>query len=287
MDCFKPFIGTKLVSEFTKTPDTYLLGIPFDGTASFRPGQRFAPQAIRDASENLETYSPYLHLDLTENQLCDLGDLPYFPSHWESNVSNFEKTTREISLNLNNSKLVTLGGEHSISFIPIKTYLSHYQQLTILHLDAHADLRPGYLGHPHSHASIIYNAQSLFRPGHDLIQYGIRSGTKEEFFWMREKKTLMKSLDELCTKLDKIHSDRPIYLTLDLDFFDPAYFPGTGTPEAGGENFHSFIKIIKILSKKNFVGADITELLPSSDLSGNSNCFASKIVREVFLALNN
>jgi agmatinase len=74
-------------------------------------------------------------------------------------------------------------------------------------------------------------------------------------------------------------------MTLDLDFFDPGYFPGTGTPEAGGENFHNFMKILKILNTKNFVGADIVELAPQLDASNNSSCFAAKVTREVMLAL--
>ena len=102
---------------------------------------------------------------------------------------------------------------------------------------------------------------------------------------MKQNKTLRYSLEELCISLEKIPNNRPIYLTLDLDFFDPAFLPGTGTPEAGGENFHNFMKILKILNTKNFVGADIVELAPQIDPTNNSSCFASKVTREVLLAL--
>jgi agmatinase len=156
-----------------------------------------------------------------------------------------------------------------------------------LHLDAHADLRDGYLEEKHSHASIMRRSLDFFGPKHQLIQYGIRSGTREEFVWMRENKTLRTSLQDLCDELEAMPATRPIYLTLDLDFFDPAYLPGTGTPETGGETYHSFIKIMKILNRKNLVGADVVELAPMLDPTQNSTCMASKVVREVIAALGN
>ena len=102
---------------------------------------------------------------------------------------------------------------------------------------------------------------------------------------MKEKNTLETSIDSLCKRLENIDAKRPVYMTLDLDFFDPAFFPGTGTPEAGGENFHSFVKIMKILNRKNLIGADIVELAPMLDSTGNSSAFASKVVRETLLAM--
>ncbi len=104
---------------------------------------------------------------------------------------------------------------------------------------------------------------------------------------MRENKTLRTSLQDLCDELEAMPATRPIYLTLDLDFFDPAYLPGTGTPETGGETYHSFIKIMKILNRKNLVGADVVELAPMLDPTQNSTCMASKVVREVIAALGN
>ena len=105
------------------------------------------------------------------------------------------------------------------------------------------------------------------------------------FDFMQEHGTQATSLEECITRLEAIPNERPIYMTLDLDFFDPAFMPGTGTPEAGGENFHSFVKFMKILKDKNFVGADIVELAPNIDTTGNSAAFASKVVREILLAL--
>jgi len=164
-------------------------------------------------------------------------------------------------------------------------YLENYPDMVLLHLDAHADLRDGYLEEKYSHASIIRRVLDHFTDKNLLIQYGIRSSPRTEFQWMKENGTLMTSLKECCEKLEAIPDTRPIYLTLDLDFFDPAYLPGTGTPESGGEDFHGFMKLLKILNRKNFVGADVVELAPMLDPTNNSACMASKVVREVMLAL--
>jgi agmatinase len=264
----------------------HLLGFAYDGTTSFRPGSRFGPHAIRDVSTNLETYSPYLHRDLADYSLIDLGNLPFHPHRYDLMNQYFDELLSGISLKKYHSKLLVIGGEHSISYAPIKYHLNEYPDLLLLHLDAHADLRDGYLGAAFSHASIIRRVLDHFGPHHQLLQYGIRSGTREEFQWMKEHHTLIDSFSKLIDQLEKIPQERPIYLTLDLDFFDPSYFPGTGTPEAGGEDFHHFIKIIKVLREKNFIGADITELAPHYDPSGQSSCLASKVTREILLAMS-
>jgi agmatinase len=197
----------------------------------------------------------------------------------------YSELTSEINLK-DGHKLLTIGGEHSISYFPISKYLKEYENLTIIHLDAHADFRDGYLGDAHSHASIMKRTHEQMGKNHRLIQYGIRSGTKDEFLEMKKYDTLCHSREEFLSKVHTINSDEPVYLTLDLDYFDPAYMPGTGTPEAGGEDFHSFISLMKILNDCNLVGADIVELAPTIDLTGNSSVFAAKVMREVLLAMN-
>ncbi|MCO4753949.1 MAG: agmatinase [Bacteriovoracaceae bacterium] len=284
MEQSKPFIGT-IYSETINKNTTHLIGFCFDGTTSYRPGARFGPDAIRDASFGLETYSPYLDKDLEDSTVVDCGNLPIYPSKWRLTNDYFHGVTKDLKLKEDNIKLLVLGGEHSISYGPIRLCLDNYDDLVLLHLDAHADLRDGYLEEKFSHASIIRRMYDHMDEKNELIQYGIRSGTKVEFDFMKEKSTLETSLQSLCKRLEEIDSNRPIYMTLDLDFFDPAFFPGTGTPEAGGENFHSFVKIMKILNQKNLVGADIVELAPMLDSTGNSSAFASKVVRETLLAM--
>ncbi len=281
----KAFIGTEYASAiFSHT--THLIGFAFDGTTSFRPGARFAPGAIREASFGLETYSPYLDKDFEDYNIVTMGDLPIYPSKWHITNDFFMEMVDGLDLKKDQIKFLTIGGEHSISYGPIITHLKHYPDLVLLHLDAHTDLRDGYLEEKYSHASIIRRVLDHFTSQNRLIQYGIRSGPREEFSWMKEHKTLATSLKECCEWLEELPDTRPIYLTLDLDFFDPGFFPGTGTPEAGGEDWHGFMKIMKVLNRKNLIGADVVELAPMLDSTGNSSCFASKVIREVVLAMN-
>ena len=284
MEKVAPYVDTEVGEGFYQN-SIHILGFKFDGTSCFRKGADFGPDAIRDVSEGFEDYSPYLDRKTTDRSIFDLGNLPHYPQDWQKTTDFFLNATKDLEIEKNKIRILTLGGEHSISFAPIKTYLEAYPDLYLLHLDAHADLRNGYLNEKYSHASIIFNAHELMGKKHNLLQYGIRSGTQEEFQMMKEMNSRAESRDEFLTKVKNIPTDRPIYLTLDLDYFDPAFMPGTGTPEAGGEDFHSFIALMKILKDKNFVGADVVELAPKLDTSNNSACFATKVIREILVAL--
>jgi agmatinase len=268
----------------------HIVGFPFDGTACFRKGTRLGPDALREVTKDIETYSPYLNADTTEKKIIDLGNLPLgkdknAAKQWQKGTDFFTAMIQGRKLLAENIKILTLGGEHSISYAPIKAFLQECNDLVVLHLDAHADLRDGYEGHHYSHASIIFRILEYFGPQHRLIQYGIRSGTKQEFEWMRENQTHIITRPHLFDIVEKLHEERPIYLTLDLDFFDPAFLPGTGTPEAGGEDFHFFTQLIQLLNRKRLVGADIVELAPNLDATGNSTVFAAKVAREILLSL--
>jgi len=264
-----------------------LVGVGFDGTACFRKGAAEGPAAIRRVSEDIETYSPYLDLDLEELQpFYDLGDLVLSKSgdplrDWDSASRAFEALTGAADPS---TRFLALGGEHSISCLFIEKALADFPDLLLLHLDAHADLRDGYQGFHYSHAAAIRRCLDRFGTGHRLLQYGIRSGTREEFHWMRDHGTLSQNLSEFIDLIEKVPPERPIYLTLDLDYFDPAFLPGTGTPEAGGQDFRSFVEIVGILKNKRLVGADVVELAPTLDPTGNSEVFAAKVVRELILA---
>lgn len=277
---------------------THIVGFEFDGTACFRKGTKAGPNALRLVSDGIETYSPYLDRDIEDFSFVDLGNLSTVPNQsnqsehqtielqWQRATDDFCTLFNDIDLPTSKVRTLVLGGEHSISYAPIKTYLAQYPNLVVLHLDAHADLRDGYLDFHYSHASIIRRILDHFGDEHQLIQYGIRSGTKEEYQWMHQHKTIKSSRHDFLAAVEAIADDRPIYLTLDLDYFDPSFFPGTGTPEPGGEDFHSFVSLCKILFKKNFVGCDVVELSPVIDSTGNSDVFAAKVVRELLICLN-
>ncbi len=279
------FSHSKLVFDCSKRcstpekPGIYLSGIPFDDSASFRKGTRFGPDAIRQASYQLETFSPYCDSDLEDHQIFDLGNCKIKSIGQQK--KRYQMMSDVVTQGLKKqAKFLTIGGDHSISIAPIWGYQQHYSNLTIIHLDAHADLRPSYQNNPHSHASIMAR---VIEGKSNLIQYGIRSGTREEFTQMESMNSLFHSQKDFFAAVEQC--DNPIYLSLDLDYFDPSIIAGTGTPEAGGENFLSLISLLQILQKKDFVGADVTELAPKIDKSGNSTIIASKVIREILLCL--
>ena len=273
----------------------HLVGFGFDGTACFRKGAAKGPGQIREATVQMESYSPYLNRCLLETDFVDLGDIPVetpgdfktatIDGIWRKANSCFYSLLEGTDWKKQKAGFLVLGGEHSISYAPIVSYLKEYPDLILLHLDAHGDLRESYQGFECSHAAVIRHVLGEFGENHELMQYGIRSGTKEEFEFMRSKKTLFSFFEEWMGAIEKIPSDRPLYLTLDLDYFDPAYCPGTGTPEPGGETFDSYVQLMKILCQKNLVGADVVELSGELDPTGNSDVFAAKVVRELVLSM--
>ncbi|RUO80868.1 agmatinase [Idiomarina tyrosinivorans] len=289
-DPIRPFFGAEH-SRALHAGATHIVGFGFDGTACFRKGTKEGPDGLREVSEDIESYSPYLDADLFDAPFYDLGNLRLgfdedVEAQWHHAVNDFGQVLEGRDFAAEGLKFLTLGGEHSISYAPITHYLKQYPDMVLLHLDAHADLRDGFLGYHYSHASIIRRVVDHFGPQHQLIQYGIRSGTREEYQWMQQQGTVRTSRKDFLNSVAAIAADRPIYLTLDLDYFDPSFLPGTGTPEPGGEDFHSFISLMKILRQKRFVGADVVELSPKIDPTGNSDVFAAKVVRELLLVLN-
>lgn len=262
--------------------DVVLFGIPFDGTTSFRPGTRFGPQAARNESFGIETYSPYLDLDLEDYKLCDLGDmdLPF------GNTARVLEDIYEFSKDITQSgkKPLMIGGEHLVTYPVFQSVLEAHPEVVVLHFDAHTDLREDYMGEKMSHATVIKRIWDLIGDER-IFQFGIRSGMKQEFEWAKSHTHLEKfKADTLADILEKI-KDKPVYLTIDLDVLDPSVFAGTGTPEPGGLSFREFMEAIVSLKGLNLIGADVVELSPHYDHSGVSTAVACKVIREVALLL--
>ena len=261
-----------------------LFGAPFDGTTSFRPGTRFGPQAIRLESFGLETYSPYQRKDLTDISAFDSGDLEFCFGNPERVLNEIEKRTVQI---LNDGKLpFMIGGEHLVTLGTVRAVAEKYPDLHIIHFDAHTDLRDDYLGETLSHASVIRRCHDIVGDGR-IFQFGIRSGDRSEFEWseLGHVYTQTFNFDGLVNVVKQI-SDKPVYLTVDLDVLDPSIFPGTGTPEAGGVTFPQLIEaIFTVCGNVNVVACDVNELSPTYDPSGISTATACKVVRELLLAL--
>lgn len=259
-----------------------IFGAPFDGTTSYRPGTRFASAAMRNESYGIETYSPYLDRDLSEIHVFDGGDLEFGFGNPEKPLRVIQEYVSEI---LADTKLpVMLGGEHLVTLGAMRAVVKKYPDLHIVHFDAHADLRDDYLGDQLSHAAVMRRCWDLVGDNR-IEQFGIRSGDKEEFLWGREHMHTHKfNLDGVESLSSKI-GQAPVYFTIDLDVLDPAAFPGTGTPEAGGVSFMELMKAASEVLKLNVVALDMVELSPPYDPSGCSTATACKLLREFLLQL--
>lgn len=261
---------------------TVIYGAPFDGTVSNRPGTRFAADAIRSESYGLETYSPFLNKDLEDVRIMDSGDVDITIGNKVKVLEELEDTARTI---LNAGKLpFMIGGEHLVTLGPMRAVLEKYPDAMLVQLDAHTDLRDDYMGEPLSHATVVRRIHDLIGDNR-IYQYGIRSGTKEEFDWSDTHTVLEKFSIDTLKDLPGIIGNTPVYVTIDLDCLDPSIFPGTGTPEPGGLTYRELEPAFKVFEQLNVVAADIVELSPPYDHSGVSNAVAAKVARELMLAI--
>ncbi len=262
-----------------------LFGAPFDSTTSFRPGARFGTAAIRSESFGIETYSPLQDRDLEDFPFFDAGDLELPFGAPDRALEMIEERAETI---LNDGKIpFLLGGEHLVTLGAVRAVVKKYPDLRIIHFDAHADLREDYLGVRLSHACVMRRCHDLLGDGR-IFQFGIRSGTREEFEFMRVGHVVTEPFSDatLAEVMDSIPPDAPVYLTIDMDVLDPSVFPGTGTPEAGGFDYRRLVgDVVRICGQLNVVGIDNVELAPSLDPMGRSTALACTFLRECLLAL--
>lgn len=255
-----------------------MLGMPFDGTVSYRSGSRFAPELIRLASWGLETYSPNLDFDLEDVNFHDIGDLEFPLGNTTKTLNMIERNAKTI-LN-DGKKFFGIGGEHLVTLPVIKAMSEVYDDLLLIHFDAHTDLRKEYLSEEMSHAAVIYHCAKILG-FNNIKQVGIRSGMKEEFELMKKHNTRLDFPEQLSQ-----FKNRNVYVTFDLDILDPSIMSGTGTPEAGGFSFNELAEWFEGLSELNIVGADVVELAPHYDNSGVSTAVAAKVIRELLICMS-
>ena len=276
------FIGA---AENEQDAKVVLYGAPYDSTTSFRPGTRFGPAAIRSESFGIETYSPLQDRDLEDFPFFDSGDLELPFGAPDRALEMIEARAEEI---LSAGKMpFLLGGEHLVTLGAVRAVVRRHPDLRIIHFDAHADLREDYLGVRLSHACVMRRCHDLLGDGR-IFQFGIRSGTREEFAFMRDGHVVTESFSDgtLQMVIDSIPPDAPVYLTVDMDVLDPSIFPGTGTPEAGGFDYRELVDdMVRIGGQLNVVGLDNVEFAPSLDPTGRSTALACTFLRECLLAL--
>ncbi len=260
-----------------------ILGAPLDDTSSFRPGSRFAPLSIRMVSSALEEYSINLCRDLRDISFFDAGDLMLLPGNTNTSLDTI---TGAVSGFINNGKIpFILGGEHTVTFGAVQGCLKSYQELTVIFIDAHADMRPSYGGATQSHASVAYLLQQL--KGVTIYQFGVRSADREEMALIdREKVFLFSVMEPLKQILPKLKGS-PLYITIDMDVVDPAFAPGVAAPEPGGISSGEILKIFPLLEtvKEQVIALDLVEICPPYDYSQVTALLGAKIIREALLTL--
>lgn len=256
-----------------------LIPVPYDGTSTWIKGADKGPAAFLDAAENMELYDIE-----TQSEVFRMGiflDEPVLED--ESPEKMTDAVEERVSLHLNEGKLVSIfGGEHSVTIGALRAYRKQFPELTVLQIDAHADLRPEYEGSACNHACALYESSQES----NLIQVGIRSMDQSEVEHMdpfktffahdivpAESKAWIREVVELCGS--------QVYLTIDLDAFDPSILPSTGTPEPGGLQYYPVLELIRsLVEEKELVGFDIVELCPNPNAKA-SDFMAAKLYYKI------
>jgi len=264
-------------NEDYHSSDIVMLGLPFDGTVSYRSGSRFAPEMIRLASWGLEEYSPYFDKDLADVNFHDVGDLEFPLGNTYKSLELIKENVEQIYAD--KKRFFGIGGEHLVTLPAIQAISNVYDNLAVVHFDAHTDLRKEYLGEEMSHSAVLYHIGEII--GFENIkQIGIRSGMKEEFDLIEKFNTRLTKP----TELEQLKG-KNVFVTVDLDVLDPSIMSGTGTPEAGGLTFNELMSWFKQLKGLNIIGADVVELAPDYDHSGVSTAVATKVIRELLMCM--
>lgn len=257
-----------------------IFGAPLDATVSYRPGSRFGPMAIRAASPVLEEWSPALQVGFAQRPFCDLGDLEFAPGDVEGALAAIRDVVGRIVVE--GRRPLMLGGEHLVTWPAVASMAEHHPGLRVLQLDAHADLRMDYMGRTASHATVMRRVAEVVGAG-SCFQVGIRSGTAEEWAFARAATRFAPGARTVPEAWRSELANGPIYITVDIDFVDPAYAPGTGTPEPGGPTAGDLLALIDGLAGLPIVGADVVEVAPAYDPGGVTATLGAKVARELLL----
>lgn len=251
------------------------IGVPFDSTSTYKPCARFGPKAVREASYNFERYNMVLDKTL-DIPVFDFGDIEVIPGNFKRTCSNIEFTISEL---LDKNIIpVAVGGEHTISYGVLKAL--DVENVTVIHLDAHMDLRDDYMGEKYSHATVMRRIFDL-NPK-DIIQIGIRSCCEDEMSFAEENTIAYFTPHEVNENIELIKNvigdiEGPLYVSIDMDVLDPAYAPGVGTPSPCGLNPFQLESLIHCLKGKEITGFDLVEV-SSTEIGDITSINAAKVI---------
>lgn len=273
-----------------KELDIAIIGIPFDGGTTYRPGARFGPRNIRVQSAMIRPWNPVLKVNpFAKWRIADFGDLSINPLSIED---TYGRITKQLSDVLRaDTRSVCVGGDHSILLPILRAIHKQFGPVGFIQLDAHGDTWGGYFGSPHSHGTPVKYAveEGLVAKGYAL-QVGLRGQVYSDgdFDFARQHQIQIITSEEFHqhgTKLVKRYlkkfRDRPVYITLDIDVVDPAFAPGTGTPQIGGFSSAQILDVLRSLKGLNLVGCDLVEVSPAYDSGEITSLLAANLLFEM------
>jgi agmatinase len=275
--------------------DVAVVGVPFDAGVSYRPGARFGPSHVRESSRLLRPYNPAVDVEpFARQQVVDAGDIVANPFDIEEAIGQVEAGARDL---LERSRrLVTIGGDHTIALPLLRAMAAVHGPVAVVHFDAHLDTWDTYFGAPYTHGTPFRRASEeglVDRSG--CMHVGTRGPlySTQDLVDDRDLGFAVVGsveMDDLGARgvLERIRArvgERPVYLSVDIDVLDPAFAPGTGTPEAGGLTSRELLAILRGFADLDLVGADVVEVAPAYDHAEVTGIAASHVVYEILSAL--
>jgi guanidinobutyrase len=284
------------IAETSDDVDVGVIGVPLDIATSNRSGSRFGPRQIRTESVMVRPFNMATRAAPFDSfQVADLGDVALNAYNLTKSIQIIEDHYARVLKN--GLKPISMGGDHTISLPILRQLAKLHGPMALVHVDAHTDINDTMFGEKIAHGTIFRRAieEGLVDPNH-MIQIGPRATgyAPDDFDWARRQgvqvaqaeecwhKSLVPLMDEFRSK---VGSDRPVYLTFDIDGLDPSVAPGTGTPEPGGLTGIQGIEVIRGTYGLNLIGADLVEVSPPYDLSGNTALLAANLIFEMLCAL--
>jgi agmatinase len=267
--------------------NSVVVGIPLDSATTFRPGSRFAPRSIREASVLNRNYEPILNTNIYEKlKIIDYGDLACNPLNLKKSFELIEAQY----IKFFKSKITPfgLGGDHSILYPIIKAAFKTYGEIGLIQFDAHSDTADQAWGEKYHHGTMIRRLiEQKFLKGKNIIQIGVRGAltSKSQIEWDKKNQITQFTPEEIEKEgveviLKKINPKIPYYLSFDIDSIDPAFAPATGTPVVGGFSSREALNILRSLKNINFIGFDCVEVLPAYDHAQITSLLAATIIFE-------
>jgi agmatinase len=254
-------------------PEIGIVGIPFDAGSSYRTGQRFGPSAIRTNSCILREYNPAIQTYPFHKGICDFGDINCTPFDIASAIDQIEVELDSVLMKVD--KYILLGGDHTISYPSLKAMHKKHGPVSIIHFDSHLDTFDCHFGFPLTHGTPFKRAVDDGFLGDNKFHIGVRGSTysAEDLVNDRNLGFTVYSCDmvddigisDLMKRIKDQIGDSKVYISIDIDVIDPAFAPGTGTPEVGGFLSREFLRMIRCMKGMNIIGADIVEVSPSYD----------------------